>query len=340
MPITIAPNLTHAREVADYLDGDMGCWHSSAPTMLRAMADELERLRAQAAQLSREAYTWSKALESSLREQVALQDAAGQALKTADTYGASVELFDVVNEQVRTALAAPAQQAEPSSLQYAADSLQSGDTSLQSPTVGERVELVRSIIHDCPAIKLPQSALQKLGMTAQLVVLKGAEPDIAKFIVDCMNAALAQPAAQAEPVAFVHWPLNGPPRLVWYSNKALHEAIEKGNKAQNAYVPDLLLYAPSHRPAQAEPVAWRQALRDLAAALIEAERPDLEPCPPEMSQKLVEMAKPDSTLGILRDALASKPPAQGRASYLRCRGLAHELEADLPHRGGRAGRQL
>lgn len=59
----------------------------------------------------------------------------------------------------------------------------------------------------------------------------------------------AQPAG-AEPVAFVHWPLNGPPRLVWYSNKAMHEAIEKGNKAQNGYVPDLLLYAPSNPPAQ------------------------------------------------------------------------------------------
>ena len=211
MPITIAPNLTHAREVADYLDGDMGCWHSRAPTMLRAMADELERLRAQAAQLSREAYTWSKALESSLREQVALQDAAGQALKTADTYGASVELFDVVNEQVRTALAAPAQQAEPSSLQYAADSLQSGDTSLQSPTVGEREEPVEL---SCERIASAKQNREAAGLPAGF-------HDGARFAerfhglpTSSAPEALPQPAAQAEPV------LTDEQRLDWLCEEA------------------------------------------------------------------------------------------------------------------------
>lgn len=65
--------------------------------------------------------------------------------------------------------------------------------------------------------------------------------------------ALAPPP---EPTAFVHWPLNGPPRLVWYSNKALHAAIEASRKAQNGHVPDLLLYAaaPSPAPAPVDPM--------------------------------------------------------------------------------------
>lgn len=56
----------------------------------------------------------------------------------------------------------------------------------------------------------------------------------------------AQPAqAGAEPVAFVHWPLSGPPRLVWYSNKALDAAILK---TYEGHQPDMLLY--THPPAR------------------------------------------------------------------------------------------
>lgn len=56
------------------------------------------------------------------------------------------------------------------------------------------------------------------------------------------RAALAAPAPQAarDPVAFVHWPQSGPPRLVWYSNKELYAAIAA--KRHNDHVPDLLLY--------------------------------------------------------------------------------------------------
>lgn len=52
-----------------------------------------------------------------------------------------------------------------------------------------KFELGRSIIYDCPALILPQSFLQKLGGTTQMVVLKGADDDIAKRIVDALNAA-------------------------------------------------------------------------------------------------------------------------------------------------------
>lgn len=43
------PDTTDAREIADYLSGSIGRWHSGAAPMLRALADELERLRAQVA---------------------------------------------------------------------------------------------------------------------------------------------------------------------------------------------------------------------------------------------------------------------------------------------------
>lgn len=42
-----------------------------------------------------------------------------------------------------------------------------------------------------------------------------------------------------EPMAFVHWPLSGPPKLVWHSNKALEDAIIKSHEGHQ---PDLLLY--------------------------------------------------------------------------------------------------
>lgn len=61
--------------------------------------------------------------------------------------------------------------------------------------------------------------------------------------------------------------------------------------------------------ADARQTTAQQALRDLAGALIEAERPDIAPCPQDLSQKLVEMAKPDSPLGVLRAALAAQPQA-------------------------------
>lgn len=88
----------------------------------------------------------------------------------------------------------------------------------------------------------------------------------------CYRAALASAptepmsAPTAEPVAFVHWPISGPPRLVWYSNAALEDAILKTHKG---YQPDLLLYATPPSAATPEPSdaerldaeLWRLAIR-------------------------------------------------------------------------------
>lgn len=60
-------------------------------------------------------------------------------------------------------------------------------------------------------------------------------------------AAILQQEAQ-EPTAFIHWPINGPPRLVWYSQKALNDAILKTH--EDGYKPDVKLYtAPQPAPA-------------------------------------------------------------------------------------------
>ena len=62
-----------------------------------------------------------------------------------------------------------------------------------------RFELTRSIIHNCPALALPQSFAEQMGGVAQLVVLKGATPEVAQFIADACNAAcIAADAAIAK----------------------------------------------------------------------------------------------------------------------------------------------
>lgn len=67
----------------------------------------------------------------------------------------------------------------------------------------ERYELTRSIIHKCPALKLPQTFLQKLGMTAQIVPLLGLSDEQAQAIVDRLNAAPAGVPADAAPLWFL-----------------------------------------------------------------------------------------------------------------------------------------
>jgi hypothetical protein len=59
--------------------------------------------------------------------------------------------------------------------------------------------LTRSIIHDCPALKLPQTWLQKLGNTARIVALRGADDELAQALVDRLNAPSEQAAAPAVP---------------------------------------------------------------------------------------------------------------------------------------------
>lgn len=62
---------------------------------------------------------------------------------------------------------------------------------------------------------------------------------------------LAEQAAEAQPVAFVHWPISGAPRLVWYGNKALEDAIRK---ACDGHQPDLLLYPRPQQPLSDEQI--------------------------------------------------------------------------------------
>lgn len=53
-----------------------------------------------------------------------------------------------------------------------------------------RFEIVRSIIHQCPALKLPQSFVERLGGVAQIVALKGATNEFAEHVADCLNASV------------------------------------------------------------------------------------------------------------------------------------------------------
>lgn len=102
------PDIAEARRLANRIhcgDDACGCGVNLAAALIERQADELKRLRhwpeianERAAEICR----LNEELER-LRAQVA------QVLKTADTYGASVELFDAVG----LLRAAPAQQAEP-----------------------------------------------------------------------------------------------------------------------------------------------------------------------------------------------------------------------------------
>lgn len=49
--------------------------------------------------------------------------------------------------------------------------------------------LGRSIIHECPALVLPQSFLQKLGAAAQIIPLKGMSAEAAQQLVNDCNSA-------------------------------------------------------------------------------------------------------------------------------------------------------
>jgi hypothetical protein len=66
---------------------------------------------------------------------------------------------------------------------------------VQAEQPAEPWTLTRSIIYDCPALKVPQAWVQKLGATAQIVALKGADDAMAQRILAALNAASR---AQAE----------------------------------------------------------------------------------------------------------------------------------------------
>ena len=57
-----------------------------------------------------------------------------------------------------------------------------------------------------------------------------------------------------EPVAFIHWPINGPPRLAWYSQKAPNDAILK---TYEGHQPDVKLYT-APQPVEREPLTPRE----------------------------------------------------------------------------------
>jgi hypothetical protein len=95
-------------------------------------------------------------------------------------------------------------------------------TAEQSSMAGaapEPYKLTRSIIHNCPALVLPQSLIEKLGNCAQIVVLKGADDAIAGTLLAALNAGIAQPVA---PVPVSEW---------LQAETASREAIEAYNAA-------------------------------------------------------------------------------------------------------------
>jgi hypothetical protein len=61
-----------------------------------------------------------------------------------------------------------------------------------------KFKLARSIIHDCPALVLPQSFIEKLGNVAQLVVLKGVDDEIASVLLNKLNAPAQDELTEVE----------------------------------------------------------------------------------------------------------------------------------------------
>lgn len=67
-------------------------------------------------------------------------------------------------------------------------------------------------------------------------------------------AKWGQTAHSGEPVAFIYWPINGPPRLAWYSQKVLNDAILK---TYEGHQPDVKLYT-APQPVEREPLTEAQ----------------------------------------------------------------------------------
>lgn len=74
----------------------------------------------------------------------------------------------------------------------------------------------------------------------------------------------APAGATREPTAFIHWPIDGPPRLVWYSQKALNDAILK---TYEGHQPDVKLYTAQAAPAAADFTTLGAALRAIQQAI-------------------------------------------------------------------------
>jgi tetratricopeptide (TPR) repeat protein len=199
------PDLAEARRLADAgpnsRDDDLYQWARDAEEMLRALAAEVERLRAQVAPAGwivrdrsdieagaidiegpgfgrqvlsdglsgmplRMLHAFARAHLAAPAQQAdptrellqrivdgaapGLRAVAADALKTAETYGASVELFDVVNVQLRAALEAPAQQADPGEIareakEYALAIFGDGDVRSDLRELNERIDRLAAI---------------------------------------------------------------------------------------------------------------------------------------------------------------------------------------------------
>ena len=95
-----------------------------------------------------------------------------------------------------------------------------------------------------------------LRMFGSRVVFNEAMIDYARAVL----AKWGQPAHSGEPVAFIHWPINGPPRLAWYSQKALNDAILKAYEGHQA---DVKLYT-APQPVEREPLT-RERVKAICA---------------------------------------------------------------------------
>jgi len=67
------------------------------------------------------------------------------------------------------------------------------------PVVKNRYELTRSIIHNCPAIKLPRSFAMKIGMMAQIVPLPGFTQEKAEEFLADLNHTAPLPQQESKP---------------------------------------------------------------------------------------------------------------------------------------------
>lgn len=62
-------------------------------------------------------------------------------------------------------------------------------------------ELGKSIIHECPALKMPQTLTEKVGATRRIIALKGATDEDARLILAALVSPTHKQAAPPQPIA-------------------------------------------------------------------------------------------------------------------------------------------
>lgn len=130
-------------------------------------------------------------------------------------------------------------------------------------------EDLRSMLEVAPKQEVQEPTQEMVDAVMSLVDLEVSDPedhrydDGSKLAAQICRAVLALAPQQEvqEPAAFIHWPINGPPRLVWYSQKALNDAILKTH--EDGYKPDVKLYAaPQPAPAPLSESEYKRGYRD------------------------------------------------------------------------------